>query len=68
MVGESKSLSSPAATISPFPWSEFIRPWRILDVPPEAGRHGVDVARQAAAGFGCMAALEAEKWLREQEK
>jgi len=29
-------------------------------------RQSVDVARQAAAGFGCMAALEVEKWLREQ--
>ena len=40
-----------SAPISPFPWST-------------STRHGVDVARQAAAGFGCAAALEAEHWLR----
>jgi len=25
--------------------------------------HGVDIARQAAAGYGCEAALDAERWL-----
>ena len=52
MVGESKKLSTPAVTISPFQWST-------------STRHGVDVTRQAAAGFGCMAAMDVEKWLEE---
>ncbi len=43
----------PAATISSLPWST-------------STRRDVDVARQAAAGFGCMAALEVEKYLMEQ--
>ena len=50
MVGVSKKLVSPAATISSLP--------RITSM-----RRDVDVARQAAAGFGCAAALEAEWWL-----
>jgi len=36
-------------------------------IPPEADRHGVDIARQAAAGYGCEAALDVEKWLEEQK-
>lgn len=43
-----------AAQISPFPKST-------------SSRHGVDCARQAAAGFGCAAALEAEKWVEAQK-
>jgi len=54
MVRKPLDLNSPAATISPFSRSTSLH-------------HGVDVARLAAAGFGCAAALEAERWLEKRE-
>ena len=54
MVGAINQLCSSSVTISPFPCSACTR-------------HGVDVTRQAAAGYGCMAALEAEKWIETEQ-
>ena len=54
MVERSTELSFSAATISLLP--KFT-----------SSRRDVDVARQAAAGFGCMAALEVERWFSEQQ-
>jgi len=54
MADESIMVSFPAATISSLPRST-------------SSRRDVDVARQAAAGFGCMAALEVEKYLMNQK-
>lgn len=50
MVEKSRVAIFPAATISSLP--------RLT-----ASRRDVDVARQAAAGYGCAAALEAQRWL-----
>jgi hypothetical protein len=51
----SRKIIFPAATISSFSWST-------------STHHDVDVARQAAAGFGSAAALEAERWLVKQSE
>lgn len=49
-----KQFNLPAARISSLPRFTSLR-------------RDVDLARQAAAGFGCMAALDVESWLRDQK-